>query len=72
MQFLVEIEWEDPVATRVQRLLEALPAGIDQLDRQLPLATERGFVVVNAANRTALDAFAQAANHAGADVKIIP
>ena len=71
-QYLVEIEWNDPVAMRVRRLLEALSPGIEQTTGQIPVSHERGFVVVNAADRAELDAFARAAHEAGAGVTILP
>lgn len=70
-QYLVEIEWQDPIAANVRRLLEALPSTLEQTTRQLPLTLNSGFVVVNATDRAQLNEFAQAAKAAGADVRII-
>lgn len=70
-QYLLELEWNDPVANRVRRLLDTLPAGVQQMTRQLPRSDERGFVVVNAADRAELDAFARAVTEAGAGITIV-
>jgi hypothetical protein len=71
-QYLLELDWNDPVANRVRRLLDTLPAGVQQMTRQLPMSHERGFVLVDAEDRTDVEAFARAVTEAGAGITIVP
>ena len=70
-QFLVEMEWPDPIAAAVRRLLERLPAGVEQADREVPQAVTHGFVVLNATDPHALDELTRAVTEAGAGVSIV-
>ena len=70
-QFLVEIEWQDPIAATVRRLLERLPAGVEQATRDVPQAMSHGFVVLNGADQHDLDDLTRAVTEAGAGVSIV-
>ncbi len=70
-QYLVEIEWQDPIGATLRRLLELLPAALEQTTRDLPMTGRSGFIVVNTADRAQLNEFALAAQAAGAEVRII-
>lgn len=70
MQYLLEIEWTDPIASAVAQALSALPHEVEQT-RNVPTGVSRGFVVLTAGDRDLLDGVVQAVTAAGADVRII-
>lgn len=70
MQYLLEIEWDDPVGSAVSQVLSALPPDVEQTTRALPGGLSRSFIVVSAADRVRLDALARDIAGAGAAVRV--
>jgi hypothetical protein len=71
MEFLLELQWPDPVAIDVARILRALPEGVEPTTGSLPPATSRGFEVVTADSPVALTALVDAITGCGAEVRVI-
>ena len=71
MEFLLELQWPDPVAIDVARILRALPDGVEATTGSLPPAANRGFEVVRTDSPAALTALVDAITRCGADVRVI-
>lgn len=71
MRYLLEVEWKDPVATAVARVLSGLPGDVEQTTGSVPPGVTRGFVVLSSSDRAALDGVARAVAAAGAGVRIV-
>ena len=72
MEYLLEVEWTDAVASSIARILSTLPCDVEQATSYVPPTMSRGFVVVSSNDRGLLDEVARAVAAAGADVRIIP
>ena len=72
MEYLLEVEWTDAVASSIASILSTLPREVEQATSYVPPTMGRGFVVVSSTDRTALDEVARAVAAAGAGVRIIP
>src|SRR5262249_36039315 len=70
MEYLLDVQWTDPVAKAVARVLSALPDGIEATTASVPVATTRGFTVLRADDWAALQSIVHAIADAGADVRI--
>ncbi len=70
MEYLIEVEWTDPVASALGQILYALPDDIEQRTGVVPAGRNRGFVVLAACDRAALDSVADAVTAAGAAVRV--
>jgi hypothetical protein len=66
---LIEITWKAPIATAVRDILGA--NGIAPTTANLPGAVSRGFFVVDATQRAAVDELARSLRAAGAEVTIV-
>lgn len=71
MEYLLELQWTDPVASAVARVLSTLPDGVEPTTSVLPSATSRGFEVLQADSPVALAALVDAITRCGAEVRII-
>ena len=70
MEYLLEVQWADPVARVVARILSNLPADVEQTTSAVPLGLSRGFAVVRGATADELADIAEAVAAAGADVRV--
>ena len=68
-EMLVEIAWKAPIATAVRDILGA--GGIAPTTADLPGTVSRGFFVVDASERSAVDVVARSLRAAGAEVTIV-
>ena len=71
MEYLVDVQWADPVAKAVSRVLSVLPDGVEQRTAFVPTAMNHGFTLLSTDEATALEKIADALTAAGADVQII-
>jgi hypothetical protein len=71
MEFLLELQWPDPVARAVARILTALPDGVEPTTGSLPPGMSRGFEVVRADSPATLAALVDAIIGCGAEVRVI-
>lgn len=71
MEYLLQLQWADPVAKGVARVLSTLPGGVEQTTAAVPGTTNGGFTLLRADDRLALEKIAQAIAAAGADVRIV-
>lgn len=72
MEYLLEVEWTDAVASSIARILSTLPRDVEQATSYVPPTMSRGFVVVSSTDRAVLDELARAVTAAGAGVRIVP
>jgi hypothetical protein len=72
MEYLLELQWTDPVGRAVARILSALPDDVEQATSSVPIGLSRGFTVLRCDTPAALDDLARAVTAAGADVRVIP
>ncbi len=70
MEYLLEVQWSDPVARAVARILSELPADVEQTTSVVPLGLSRGFAVVRCATPDDLADIAEAVTAAGAEVRV--
>ncbi len=70
MEYLLEVQWSDPVACAVARILSRLPADVEQTTSAVPVGLSRGFAVVRCATAGDLADIAQAVTAAGAEVRV--
>ena len=70
MEYLLEVQWSDPVAHAVARILSQLPADVEQTTSAVPLGLSRGFAVVRCATPDDLAGVADAVAAAGAEVRV--
>ncbi len=70
MEYLLEVQWSDPVARAVARILSQLPADVEQTTSAVPLGLSRGFAVVRCATPDDLANIAEAGAAAGAEVRV--
>jgi hypothetical protein len=54
MEYLLEVQWIDPTACSVARILSALPDGVEQATADLPTGTSKAFCVLRAEDPQAL------------------
>ncbi len=71
MEYLVEVEWTDPTAGSVARILSTLPDEVEQATGHWPQATSRAFCVLRATDPHALDRIVNAISEAGANTRVI-
>ena len=71
MEYLLEVQWTDPTAGTVARILSALPAGVEQATGDWPKATSRAFCVLRATDAEALAAMLDAIAASGADAHLV-
>lgn len=71
MEYLLDVQWADPVAKIVARILSALPVGVEQTTASVPVALTHGFTVLRTEDGVLLEQIAQAIAEAGADVRIV-
>lgn len=71
MEYLMEVQWADPVGRAVARILSALPDDVEQTTSSVPLGMTRGFALFRCANAGALADIAQAVAAAGAEVRVV-
>jgi hypothetical protein len=71
MEYLLDVQWTDPVATAVARVLSVLPDGVEQTTASVPVTMTRGFTVLRADDAVALEGIVQAMAAAGADVRMV-
>jgi hypothetical protein len=71
MEYLLELQWADPVASAVARILSALPDGVEPTTSSLPPGTSRGFEVLRADSSVALTELVDAITGCGAEVRVI-
>ena len=72
MEYLLEVEWTDAVASSIAHILSTLPREVEPATSYVPPTMSRGFVVVSSSDRAVLDGVARAVAEAGAGVRIIP
>jgi len=71
MEYLLELQWTDPVASAVVRILSALPDGVEPRTSVLPPGTSRGFELLRADSPAALTELMDAITGCGAEVRVI-
>lgn len=71
MEYLVEVQWTDPTAGSVARILSTLPDEVEQATGHWPDATSRAFCVLRAPDPHALDQILSAITRAGANTRVI-
>jgi hypothetical protein len=72
MEYLLEVQWSDPVARAVARILSRLPTDVEQTTGVVPLSLSRGFAVVRCPTPNELADIAEAVRAAGAEVRVTP
>lgn len=71
MEYLLEIQWSDPVAAALVSVLSTLPTDVEPRTAAIPPDTPRGFVVLAAPDREEMERLAQAITAAGATVRVV-
>ena len=71
MEYLLELQWTDPVASAVARILSALPDGMEPTTSVLPPGTSRAFEVLRVNSPAALTELVDAITGCGAEVLVI-
>ncbi len=71
MEYLVEVQWTDPTAGTVARILSTLPDEVEQATGHWPQATSRAFCVLRATDPQAVDKILNAITEAGANTRVI-
>jgi hypothetical protein len=71
MEYLLDVQWADPVATAVRRVLSGLPAGVESRTAVVPTVRHHGFTLLSLDDPTALASITDAITAAGADVRIV-
>jgi hypothetical protein len=71
VEYLVEMQWTDPTASRVAAVLSSFPDGVQPTTSLLPAATSRGFCVMSADSPNALVDIVHAISGAGASVRVL-
>lgn len=71
MEYLLEVQWTDPVASAVARILSTLPDGVEQTTSYVPSGTTRGFGVLRAESPEALADILHAITGCGAEVRVV-
>ena len=71
MEYLLDVQWADPVATAVRRVLSGLPAGVESRTAVVPTARHHSFTLLSIEDPTTLATIADAISAAGADVRIV-
>ena len=71
MEYLLELQWTDPVASAVRRILPTLPAGVELTTGALPSGTSRGFEMLRIDSPVTLTELVGAITRCGADVRVI-
>jgi hypothetical protein len=72
MEYLIEVQWDDPLADAIGRLLRTMPQGVEQATSEVPRGSERAFVVYRSDSSEALEGLACAVSKLGAQVRITP
>ncbi len=71
MEYLLEVQWIDPVGRAVAGILSTLPDDVEETTSSVPLLA-RGFAVLRSAEPRALSDIASAVAAAGANVRVVP
>jgi hypothetical protein len=72
MEYLIEVQWNDPLAEAIGRLLRTMPQGVEQTTSEVPRGPERAFVVYRSDSSEALEGLACTVSKLGAQVRITP
>jgi hypothetical protein len=71
MEYLLEVQWIDPTANSVARILSTLPAEVERATGDWPNGPSRAFCVLRAKNRESLDKVLEAISGSGADARVV-
>jgi hypothetical protein len=71
MEYLLDLQWTDPVAKAVARVLSALPDDVEQTTASVPVAMIRAFTVLRASDSVTIKSIVQSIDAAGAEVRIV-
>jgi hypothetical protein len=71
MEYLLEVQWTDPTAESVARILSTLPEEVERETAAWPGATSRAFCVLRAQDPHALDRILSAIRESGAHTRVV-
>lgn len=71
MEYLLEMEWSDPVAAALASVLTNLPIDVESRTAEMQPGAPRGFVVLAAPDRETVERLARAITAAGATVRVV-
>jgi hypothetical protein len=71
MEYLLEVQWTDPTAESVARILSTLPDEVEGETGAWPGATSRAFCVLRARDRQALDRILSQITEIGAHTRVV-
>jgi hypothetical protein len=72
MEYLIEVQWDDPLADAIGRLLRTIPQGVEQTTSEVPRGPERAFVVYRSESSEDIEGLVCTVSKLGARVRITP
>jgi hypothetical protein len=72
MEYLIEVQWDDPLADAIGRLLRTMPQGVEQTTSQVPRGPERAFAVYRSDSSESIEGLVGTVSKLGARVRITP